>query len=129
LFANVPPGRYRVGLGRLSKPLAGPLDVLVVDGEEQRRDFRLDALGDVVLEVRSASGFGLGNAKVHMKGRGMGASYQARTDDAGRAPFLNLLADTYQLKVSAKSHVAHEETIDVQARGHRVRPVLLQREE
>ena len=128
-FVNVPPGPYRVGLGRLSDPMAGPLDVMVADGAEQRRDFRVDAVGSVVLEVRSANGFGLGRAKVHLSGRGTGASYSAQTDDAGRAPFQNLLPDTYRLKVSAKSHITLEGNVEVRAHDRSVKPVLLQRKE
>ena len=123
LFNDVPPGHYQIGLGQPGAPLAGPLQLFVEDGGLVQRDFRYDAVGALLVEVRADGGFGLRKARVRLKSRPAGTSYSLSTDEKGRVEFSNVLADEYVLSISARGYQATSSVLKIQA-GDRNTKVL-----
>lgn len=112
-FGSVRPGRYRIGLGTPGQPLGEPQELAVSEGERITRELRFDAVGSLTLVVRGELGFGLGRARVKLKGSGTRSAYEASTDGSGRVSFGNIVADDYRLTISARGHKRATENISV----------------
>ncbi|MBI4881043.1 MAG: carboxypeptidase regulatory-like domain-containing protein [Planctomycetes bacterium] len=119
-FRDVKPGAYDIGVGNAAEPAAGPFQILVEEGGRVLQDFRVDAVGDLTVEVSEDRGFRLPKAQVELKREKGGAAYQRRTDDSGRAVFDNVLTGEYQVTVSHKGFQKRVETVRI---GHNDRRV------